>query len=68
MLDDDLRKSRSLHNILHYIHTKHNHDSQSAAFASMEEDGRGYIFEDVHYTIIPSDELDGDKSTLVCKS
>lgn len=35
----------------------------------MEEEDRPPIFGDVHYTIIPSDELDDEKTRLVrqCK-
>jgi len=33
----------------------------------MEEEDRGLIFGGVHYTIIPSDELDNEKTKLVRK-
>jgi hypothetical protein len=33
----------------------------------MEEEDRGLIFANVRYTIIPSDELDDEKTRLVSK-
>jgi len=34
----------------------------------MEEEDRALIFSDVRYTIIPSDELDDEKTTVVRES
>lgn len=39
--------------------------AKCVASVEMEEGERGYIFEDVRYTIIPSDELSDDKHRLV---